>query len=361
MKGCEADIGAACRQIREGFGPDPKADPKEFIACWSEEEVLDGKKCRAFVLILRTIGCKWGRVSGCTFCGYIADAAKDVKEQDLVDQFTNALKRYHEEPVFKIYTSGSFIDDEEVPPGFQERVLKELSALKVRRVLFETLPRFATEQKVRWAQETFKGDRGIEFALGLESADPEVLKNCVNKPGAVEDFKEASERIRSLGGKVRIYIVIKPPFLTEKEALEDAVSSAQACKGWADTISFNPINVQRGTLVERLNRRGEFQPPWLWTVMEVLRRTSKLGPRVISAPTGGGTQRGAHNCGRCDKRSLERIERFCLSGDPKDLDGQKCACQELWRDQLELEGLSHGPFWLDRRDNSKGKDGRKDH
>jgi len=238
--------------------------------------------------------------------------------------------------------------------NFQKRVLEELSALGVRRLLVETLPQFATDDKLRWAVGEFKGDRGIEFALGLESATPEVLKNCVNKPGKFEDFKQSSERIRALGGKVRIYIVIKPPLLTEAEALEDAVSSAKAVKDWADTVSFNPINVQRGTLVERLSRRGEFQPPWLWTVMEVLRQSAGLGIRVISAPTAGGTQRGAHNCGRCDKRSLERIERFCQSGDPKDLDGQKCQCQELWKDQLQLEANAHGPFWVDRRSGRKG-------
>jgi len=355
MRGCNVDVAAACKDIRNSFGPDLNADPTTYVACWSEDEVLDGKKCRAFVLILRTGGCRWARVSGCSFCGYIADAAKEVKEEDLAKQFAAALKRYQDEPVFKIYTSGSFIDDTEVPASFQGRVLGELSALKVRRVLFETLPRFATDEKVRWALDTFKGDRGIEFALGLESATPEVLRACINKPCAVDDFRLASERIRALGGKVRLYIVIKPPLLTEKEALEDAVSSAEAAKGWADTISFNPINVQRGTLVERLSRRGEYQPPWLWTVMEVLRRTAGLGPRVISSPSGGGTPRGAHNCGRCDRRSLERIERFSSSGDPKDLDGQKCACQDLWRDQLDLEDLSHGPFWLDRRSGTRGR------
>jgi hypothetical protein len=355
MRGCPVDIAAACRDIRDGFGPDPKADPSAYVACWSEDEVLDGKACRAFVLILRTRGCRWARVSGCTFCGYIADAAAEVKEEDLAKQFAAALKRYGSEPVFKIYTSGSFIDDGEVPPAFQERVLGELSALGVRRLLVETLPAFATEEKVRWALGAFKGDRGLEFALGLESATPEVLKGCVNKPCTVDDFREASARIRALGGKVRLYIVIKPPFLTEKEALEDAVGSAKLAKDWADTISFNPINVQRGTLVERLSRRGEYQPPWLWTVMEVLRRTASLGPRVISSPTGGGTQRGAHNCGRCDKRSLERIERFCRSGDPKDLDGQKCNCQELWKDQLELEAAAHGPFFLDRRTGARAR------
>ena len=343
------DVAKACKDIRDHFGPNPEADPKEFIACWSEDELLDGKKCRAFVLILRTRGCRWGRVAGCTFCGYIADAAEEVGEDDLAHQFATALKRYNKEPVFKIYTSGSFMDDEEVPPTFQERVLKELSSIGVRRVLFETLPRFATEEKVRGAMSMFKGDAGIEFALGLESATPEVLKTCVNKPGTVKDFEEASRRIRSLGGKVRIYIAIKPPLLTEKEALEDAVASAEAAAGWADIISFNPINIQRGTLVERLARRDEYRPPWLWTVMEVLRRTARLGPRVISAPTAGGTMRGAHNCGVCDRRSLEKIERFSLSGDPADLEGQKCQCQEAWRDQLELECLTHGPFWPERR------------
>jgi len=342
----------ACRDLRKDGVRVKERDPTRYVTCWSEKEVFDGERCKAFVLILRTSGCRWARESGCSFCGYITDSAPEVGAEELGKQFQSALERYKGEPVFKIYTSGSFIDDQEIPSEFQEEVFKVLKDKGVRRLVIETLPRFATEEKVKWALDMFSGNgRSIELALGLESATPEVLRHSINKPSKVQDFRKACDLIRGLGGRTRIYIVIKPPLLSEREALEDAVLSAEAVKDWADTISFNPINVQRGTMVERLWRRREYQPPWLWTVVEVLRRTSGLGPRVVSGPSGGGTRRGAHNCGKCDKKVLKAIERFSSEGKAEVgiLDGPRCDCIDLWKDQLDLEDHVHGPFVVERR------------
>lgn len=331
-------------------------DLSSFVASWSEKDVIDGEVCDAFVLILRTRGCAWARASGCSFCGYIGDSSDEVTEAHLDEQLSAALERFRGQPFFKIYTSGSFLDDEEVPPAFQRRVLEGLPARGTRRLLVETLPRFATEEKVGGLVDAFKGGGGsdVELALGLESATPSVLRHSVNKPARVEDFLEAAGTARRLGARVRMYVVIGPPLLSEGESLEDAVISARAVRDVANTVSFNPINVQRGTLVERLWRRGEFRPPWLWTVVEVLRRTADLGPRVMSGPTGGGTPRGAHNCGRCDKRVMGAIERFSLSGETSDLDGVECPCRGQWLDQLELEDRVHGPFPVERTVRRKG-------
>jgi radical SAM enzyme (TIGR01210 family) len=355
-------IAKACKEWRDRAGKGSiDRDPKRYVACWSEREVLGKEQTGAFVVILRTKGCFWAREAGCSFCGYVSDASPDVSTAELEIQLASALKRYKDEAVLKIYTSGSFLDEDEVPPEFQGAVLDKLSEMGVRKLVIETLPRFVTEEKVSLALDRFgaeekkglQGDGGIEFALGLESATPEVFRTAVNKSGRVEDYWLASERIKTLGGRVRMYIVIKPPLLSEREALEDAVLSAKAVGDKADTISFNPINIQRGTVVERLWRRGEYQPPWLWTVSEVLRRTAELdlGPRIMSGPTGGGTRRGAHNCGECDKRVLRAINRFSLTGEVSYLEKPGCGCMELWKDQLELEDLVHGPFQFDRRFN----------
>lgn len=344
------DMGQACMEMAKARSERTGRiqDPGRYVASWSEREVLDGEEVQAFVLILRTRGCRWARTSGCSFCGYVSDADPDVTVEDLKTQLYRALDRYDGEPFFKIYTSGSFLDDGEIPVEFQEHVLELVHECGARRLLVETLPQFATNDKVKWMVDGFKGDLGVELALGLESASPAVLKDCVNKPAKVEDFIGTARQIRTLGGRVRMYIVIKPPLLTEGQALEDAVASAGAVKDVADTISFNPINIQGGTVVERLWRKGEYQPPWLWTVVEVLKRTAGFGPRVVSGPTGGGTKRGAHNCRSCDRFVLRGIQQFSVTGNIKDLDRLHCSCRDLWRDQLELEDHVHGPFVMDR-------------
>jgi radical SAM enzyme (TIGR01210 family) len=137
--------------------------------------------------------------------------------------------------------------------------------------------------------------------------------------------------------------MLKPPFLTEREALDDAVRTALLAAPHCDLLSINPCNVQSRTLVERMWRRGLYRSPWLWSVAEALQRISAgTSTPVRSNPVGAGQERGAHNCGTCDQHVADAIEQFSLSRDPSLLPGAQCACREEWLDVLELEGFLQG-------------------
>ncbi|HLE45507.1 MAG TPA: TIGR01210 family radical SAM protein, partial [Thermoplasmata archaeon] len=99
-----------------------------------------------------------------------------------------------------------------------------------------------------------------------------------------------------------------------------------------------PVNVQSRTLVDRLYRRGEYRPPWLWSVVEVLERTRDLQAHVKSHPTAAGRPRGAHNCGACDRRVADAIEEFSL-GLRKDFEDLDCRCKDVWRAYGEAQPL----------------------
>src|SRR5947209_7049156 len=150
------------------------------------------------------------------------------------------------------------------------------------------------------------------MALGLESTNENVLRYAVNKVWGLKEHMRAATVAREAGATVKTYLLIKPPFLTEREAIEDAVRSGHDADPHSDTVSFNPVNVQSRTIVDRLFRRGEYRPPWLWSVVEVLERTRDLKAHVKSHPTAGGLVRGAHNCGTCDRRVVNAIEEFSL-------------------------------------------------
>ena len=276
-------------------------------------------------------------------CGYANEAAVDVTTDDLMHQLEKAKARHRGEPITKVFTSGSFFDESEVPPEFRRAVLREFGG-RSRKVTVESLPPFTKRELV---EEGKSACEAFEVAFGLESTTPAVLKHSVNKPFGLEHFAKAAGIVHDSGGTVKAYLLIKPPFLTEKESIEDAVSSAEKAAIHADTISFNPVNVQSGTLVERLWRRAEYRPPWLWSVVDVLERTSKLGPRVMSDPTAAGLARGAHNCGKCDARVAAAIKDFSLR--LRDgFGGVECECRETWRDRLELEGPLQAAPDMDR-------------
>jgi hypothetical protein len=57
--------------------------------------------------------------------------------------------------------------------------------------------------------------------------------------------------------------------------------------------------------------------------------------------------RGVHNCGECDRKALDAIERFSFSQDPKDLE-VSCACISKWESYRRSEALLGSPADLER-------------
>jgi hypothetical protein len=305
---------------------------ENYVSAWSEDERIGSRRVRAFVVILRTAGCRWYRESGCTMCGYASEAVSADADQ-IIRQFERAMHRYDGEEMIKIYTSGSFLDPEEVPVRARTEILRMASAAG--HVLIETRPEFVVH-----LSDAIDLVPSIEVAIGLETADDAIRQTCVNKGFSFDQYVRAAEACRSLGASVRTYLLLKPPFLTERMAVNDVVESMRRAAPFTDTFSINPVNVQRNTLVEELFRRHLYAPPWIWSLVEVLRLSRDIECRVISHPSGGGTRRGVHNCGSCDAALLEGIRRFSVDPDLRHLEVD-CECRRLWMAQMEYEGFIH--------------------
>jgi radical SAM enzyme (TIGR01210 family) len=194
---------------------------------------------------------------------------------------------------------------------------------------------------------------GIEIAMGLESSSERVLALSVRKGFTFEDFKKKARMARDDGARVRAYILLKPPFLTEKEAMEDAVRSMVDAAPLCDTLSLNPVNVQRGTVVEQLWKRRIYRPPWLWTAASALLEAHGSikeqwpATRLVCSPSGAGQERGAHNCGLCDAAVTAALEEFSLSRETsvleKALQGG-CGCTAAWRDAISAGAFAFIPY-----------------
>ncbi len=305
--------------------------PYELEASWKEKDMAGADTVDTQVLIMRTNGCCWAKAGrgGCTMCGYRTASLNGVTEEDLNRQIDLALSKYKGEPFVKIYTSGSFFDTAEIPETVRERIFREYSGC--RRILVESRPEFLTPDLV----STLPGT--LTVALGLESSDEDVLKVSINKGFTAAQSRAAGELLKDNGIGVRTYLLLKPPYMTESAAIDSAVKSALFADPFSDEISVNPLNVQHGTVVERLWKRGEFRSPWIWSLIEVMKRLSgNVSARLMSSPSGGGSQRGVHNCGKCDRAALDAIERFSFSQDPKDLEVQ-CECKSTWVRYMESE------------------------
>ena len=310
---------------------DKKRAPYQLEASWKEKDMSSGRTVDAMVFIMRTNGCSWSKKGGCTMCGYSSASGSGITSDDLMKQLDQMLHKYDGEPFVKIYTSGSFLDVNEVPEEVRSAILDAFKGCE--RILFESRPEYVTDEVLRTLP------KNTTIALGLESSNSEILSVSIRKGFTPEESKAAGLRIKKAGLKVRTYLLLKPLYLTEREAIEDAVSSVMFAGDFSDEISVNPVNVQKHTFTERIWKKGDYRPPWIWSLIEVMRRCSgTVAARLMSSPSGGGTQRGVHNCGECDSNALNAVERFSFSQNIKDLDVD-CGCRSRWISVMAAETL----------------------
>jgi radical SAM enzyme (TIGR01210 family) len=285
-------------------------------------------------------------------CGYVYDSASTPPSaSDLEAQLDRALERASELDRFmlKIFTSGSFFDENEVPVDVRKTILGRMGRdERIVKVIAETRPEYVTDDVMEECLEVL-GDTRFEIAVGLETSSDLIRKDSINKGFTFQDFARASETAKRHGVTTKAYLLLKPLFLSESEALDDMISSVNDAAKYAETVSINLCNVQRGTLVERLWQKGQYRPPWLWSIVEVLKKAKEENPDtvIMSDPVGAGSKRGPHNCKICSRDVSDAIRDFSITQDPGKLDGLECECQELWKKVLELDDHTYGSVIMD--------------
>jgi len=316
--------------------------PDRPTAVWTGRDILDGKPIAALTVIFQTTGCRW---NNCTMCGYVYDSSRKAPSHDeLMKQFENALLRCRDEEfIVKIFTSGSFLDDGEVPSETRKEMLSRLGAdVRVKKVIAETRPEYVTQEKV--SECTAALGKRFEVAVGLETSNDMIRRDSINKGFSFADFVNSSKIAEQENATTKAYLLLKPPFLSEGDAVRDIIKSINDSVQYAGTISVNLCNVQKGTLMDEMFERGDYRPPWLWSAVEVLKRGKEVnsGTVIMSDPVAAGSKRGPHNCGKCDKDVAEAIRIFSLTQDTGVFAGLNCECRETWKKVVELERFTFG-------------------
>ncbi|MFW9809576.1 MAG: archaeosine biosynthesis radical SAM protein RaSEA [Candidatus Thorarchaeota archaeon] len=327
-----------------------KRDPSRPSAKWIAPARVGREKGMALAIVLSTIGCAHARSDsgGCTMCSYLLDGTQSMpSSEQLVEQFNHAMHELEGKsgPLsVKIYTSGSFLDNEEIPEDARSEILRIISRdERVREVVLESRPEYVQDSVLSNVRRIL-GDRRIEIGMGLESASDTIRSVCINKSFDLETFKASLGIAKAHNIGMRAYVLLKPPLLTERDSLRDAISTIRHAQDMGvTTVSLNPVNVQNDTLVEKLWNRGKYRPPWLWSVLEVLLEASNVTDgwmRVVCDPVAGGKRRGAHNCGKCDNEFIQAIRDFSINQDPSILRTLSCDCRHRWEHVLTHEDAS---------------------
>ena len=309
------------------------SDPRKPVSMWKEMDRLEGVPGKTMVVIFRTGGCSWYNFSSCSMCGYFNDVAKNVTVADLkaqVDRMVDSLEDTH---ILKVFTSGSFLDPMEFPLEARNYFFSRIKD-RITTVLIESRTEYITEANIASLR-----DWGVKIriAIGLESANDEIVKNSINKGSSFDKFLKAARIIRELGMELRTYLLFKPPFLSEKRSIDDMIDSIRAVKDITTDVSVNPMNIQKNTMVEYLWKRGLYRLPTLYGLATILIEAGKLGSQVVSYPTGGNKERGVHN-GNPDRELLDLIYSCSLKQDFEELEVHMASADlEKYRKFLELE------------------------
>lgn len=301
------------------------------------EDRISSGKGKVCEIILSSTGCTWARKGGCTFCGFVYDTGKNQRPSAEFQEIYS--KCDGKGPIaLKLYTSGSFFDPKEVSQAERKKIIDIIAKDdRVVDVVVESRPEFVNTQAIKSFSNALKG-KNLEVGLGLETANDAVREYCINKGFTKADYLRAVKVLKSQGVGVRTYLFVKPPFLTEREALDDMKASIDFAKKYSQTISFNFPVVWRDTLLDILFRKGEYRPPWLWTGVEVLNYAFKTGRNISLSMIGSGTPRGVHNCGKCDRKLIDLFKQSIILQKPQ-FGKFKCECKGEWEELMCMELL----------------------
>jgi radical SAM enzyme (TIGR01210 family) len=237
-------------------------DPRRPYGFFVEEEMDSrGYLARTAVILLTNRECPWR----CLMCDLWKNTLTDSAPPGAItEQVAFAMDQLGPAEVVKLYNSGSFFDPRAIPVEEYARVAARLHGS--RNVIVESHPALVGDRVLRLRDLL---DGTLEVALGLETAQPEVLEK-LNKGMTLEQFAKACDYLRGIGIAVRAFIIIRPPFTTEDEAAYWAKRSIDfAFDCGAGAVSLIPARAGNGAL-EALKISGAFQPPQITTVEEVM-------------------------------------------------------------------------------------------
>lgn len=271
-------------------------------------------------------------------CGHTAaQVTHPVAPMNFVGQFRAEHAKYDfsKNPILCLYNNGSYLNDAEMPPTARSQINRMIAGdTRIREVVFETRADSVTSAKLRQLRAELPETR-IVIAMGLESANDLVRDLCICKGLSLEAFKRAAALVLEEGLDLRTYVLLKPPFLTEKEAIDDAVGSVRFAASLGGAVHIECCTVQGYTLVNYLEDQGTYRPPWLWSIVEVLRRTDPIPVYVtpfkyIPLPTDV-----PHNCKKCNaKMSKAILVEYNRSFDRSVLSDLRCQCRTTWTHEL---------------------------
>jgi hypothetical protein len=237
----------------------------------------------------------------CVMCDLWRNTLEEtVPAGAIAAQIRTALEQLGPARHLKLYNAGSFFDPRAIPPAEYAEIAR--LAAPFERVIVESHPAFVGPQCLA-LRDLLPGR--LEVAMGLETAHPEVLER-LNKRMTLEQFRRAAEYLAEAGIDLRVFVLVRPPWLSEAEGVEWARCSldfALACG--ASVCSLIPTRGGNGAM-EALAAAGEYASPSLASVEMALEYGLRQGAGRVFADLWDIAQFA--RCPACSAARVARLE-----------------------------------------------------
>jgi len=314
-------------------------EPADWVV---KDSNLKGKPATVLIITLTPTGCEWARTGGCTMCGEYEGSAKNnvVSAEFHIAQFSSAISKYvakYKPSWIRIYQEGNYTNIHEVHRSAQKTILRLASIISgVERITIESMAKYISQESARELRSALASDVELEVGMGFEAENDVVRNVCVNKGETLDDYHRALALLKKNGLRSLAYVLLKPAFLSEGEAIDEAIETVKTAYNFGfDAVSLEPMSIHEFTLVHALSLKGLYTPPWLWSVMKVAKsvHTNKefriggvgYNPRPINV---------AHNkCQKepnCNKACWNAIRQYNRTRRFEILDTLSCECQKDW-------------------------------
>ena len=243
------------RSIASLRGPKNILDAQvPYAFLWEEERGANGEPVPTTTVFLTNRECPFR----CVMCDLWQNTLDTrVPQGAIAAQIRHALDRLPPARQIKLYNAGSFFDPNAIPPEEDEEITFLVAGFE--RVIVEAHPAFIGK---RCRQFSRRLNGQLEVAIGLETAHPQVLAR-LNKRFTVEDFQRKAAWLRQEGLDLRVFLLVRPPFMSEAEGLEWAKRSLDAAfDAGASVCCLIPTRGGNGAM-EVLAKAGMFAPPAL--------------------------------------------------------------------------------------------------
>ena len=233
-------------------------DPlRPYLFLVEDERTATGEVAPVATVFLTNRECPWR----CLMCDLWRNTlTESVRVGAIPAQIDYALQRLGAARHIKLYNSGSFFDPKAIPFEDYTSIAERVAGFE--RVIVECHPALVGESCARF-RDLIAGR--LEVAMGLETAHPEILER-LNKRMSLAQFEQAAQFLRKNEIDLRIFILVKPPFMQEEAAVEWATRSLEfafTCGATAATLI--PTRGGNGAM-EELAEAGLFAPPKLATL-----------------------------------------------------------------------------------------------